>query len=583
MTAKCKGNSFLKILLTGNPNVGKSVVFSRFTGAKVISANFPGTTVTVTRGETVFAKRKLELIDVPGAYSLHSANKAEEVATKIIEKDSCDIIFHVMDATSLERNLFFALEIIRLKKPVILLLNKWDLAKLKGIDIDTRKLSEALGVEVISFVAITGEGADKVVLQTEKIICKSYDNKTEIPLDDNEKWKFIGALTRKVQTITHKHPGFLEKLAEISISPGTGFFMAAAVLVLSFFAVRFIGEGLINFLLYPLYDKLYLPAVEVLVKLLDTKILSDILLGSSLRHISGMGVLSEGVKIALVIVLPYIFAFYLILGFLEDLGYLPRLAVLLDNFLHKLGLHGYASVPMILGLGCKVPAILSARILQGRRERIIVFAMLMLITPCMPQSALIFSVLSKHGLHYVFYVFAALFVTSVLAGVVLNKFLKGETTELFLEIPPWHIPSLKTVARKVKYKLKSYLAEAVPMILLGVLLINIGQMLGLLDIVAKSFYYPVTVLLGLPEESIYAVVLGFLRKDVSIAMLLPFGLTAGQLVIGSVFLSMYLPCVAAFFMIIREAGIKDALLVVSFNLFVTIIVCSLLNILKIVF
>lgn len=562
--------------------MGKSVVFSRLTGVGAVSANFPGTTVEFIKGTTILGNKKIRLIDVPGSYSMQPCNKAEEVAREIIKENSCDIILHIIDATNLERNLFFALEVIKLKKPVIILLNKWDLAKLKGITIDTRKLSEKLGVKVIPFVAITGEGVRKAVSEIENILANGYEHKLEIPSASSDKWKFIGTLSRKVQTIVHKHPGFLEKLAEISISPITGFLIAGVVLLLAFIIIRFIGEGLINFILEPLYENFYLPAVTNLVNSVNSDIVKTVLLGTQTGHNAGIGVLTEGVNIALVNVLPYIFAFYLISSFLEDLGYLPRLAVLLDKFLHRLGLHGYAGIPMILGLGCKVPAIMSARILEGRRERIIVFAMILLIAPCMPQSALIFSVLAKHGLEYVFYVFLTLFISAIGGGLILNKFLKGNTPELFMEIPNWHIPSFKVLSGKVLIKLKSYLLDAVPMILLGILIINMGHIMGLIDIMVKIFKYPITVILGIPTESVYAFALGFLRKDASVAMLTAFDFSSGQMVIGCVFLSMYLPCMAALFMIIREAGLKDALKVIAFNLFVTICVCGILNLIRII-
>ena len=566
-----------KILLMGNPNVGKSVVFWRLTGLDAVSSNFPGTTVEYTKGKTVLAGKKFTLTDVPGAYSLKPSNKAEEVASQIIKSKDYDLILHIIDSVNLERNLFFALQTINTGKPIILLLNKWDLAKLKGIDIDCEKLSQKLGVKVVPFVAVTGEGIKEVENSVKNILERGYKKDVLLPPSDNERWKFIGDLSKKVQTITHKHPTIIERLAEISISPITGMLTALAVLIASFFVVKFLGEGLTNYILEPVYQTIYLPFVEFLASYIKVDFLKAILLGSGAGQVSEFGVLTEGVHIALVTVLPYIFAFYLIMSFLEDLGYLPRLAVLLDRFLHKMGLHGYASIPMILGLGCKVPAILAVRSLENRRQRITALTMTLLIAPCMPQSALIFAILAKQGMQYVFYVFITLFITSVIAGIVLNRLLKGERHELFVEIPPWHLPNIKTLLFKLKFRIKSYVFEAVPLIILGVLLINVGQLLGLAEILVKFFHYPVTLILGLPDESVPAIILGFLRKDVSIAMLTPFGLSAGQLVIGSVFLSMYLPCAASFFMMIKEAGLKDTLKIVIYNLTLAVLVCAVLN------
>jgi ferrous iron transport protein B len=283
------------------------------------------------------------------------------------------------------------------------------------------------------------------------------------------------------------------------------------------------------------------------------------LLGVTPAPMESFGLLTTGIFIPFVAVLPYILAFYLILSLLEDLGYLPRLAVLLDDFMHRLGLHGYGTIPVMLGLGCKVPGILAARVLETRRERVIATALALMVAPCMPQSAMIFSLLGPHGIGWVFLVFGAIAATGLTAAALLHRFTRGETPELFVEIPPYHVPPLRLLARKVWMRVKAFLFEAVPMIMLGVFLVNLADMTGALDTISEAFRRPLEAVFGLPGETVSVMVLGFLKKDVSIAMLSPFGLTPEQLTVASVFLALYLPCLASLLVMVRELGLRDSL------------------------
>ena len=265
-------------------------------------------------------------------------------------------------------------------------------------------------------------------------------------------------------------------------------------------------------------------------------------------------------------VMSYVLAFYALLGFLGDLGYLPRLAVLLDSLLHKIGLHGYGSLPIMLGFGCKVPAVMGIRILETRRERIIALALILVLAPCISQTAMIISILSPYGLEYMLIVFFALFINGILAGTVLNKLMKGETPELFMEIPSWQIPQLRPLLRKLWIRMREYLFDALPLILFGVLFVDLMQFSGLTDWIAKIARYPVEFVLGLPAETTPLLILGFLRKDISIALLEPFNLPPAELVVACVFMAMYLPCIATFFVMLRESGWKDTLKVIALTL-----------------
>ena len=555
-----KKNTFL---LAGNPNVGKSLIFSRLTGIGIISSNFPGTTVGLNYGQTVFNGDSYDIIDIPGLYRLEEEWLIEGKKRNLFKELDYDFIVCVADASHLERNLYFLLEIMQLKKPVILLLNKFDEAQRKGIQINVKELEKQLGIPVVPAVATTGEGLKELSYQASLITEQKLPmSELQVPPTAEGKWHIIGDIISKVQVIKHKHPSIWENLQRIATNPVTGIPLAFVVLVVSFFVVRFVGESIIDFL-SPFYDNYYFPFMQKLFAgwFGDSNWLTHILVGDGGEQY--FGILTDGLKIALVDVMSYVLAFYALLGFLGDLGYLPRLAVLLDGLLHKIGLHGYGAIPIMLGFGCKVPAVMGVRVLETRRERIIALALILVMVPCISQTAMIFAILAPYGIKYLLMVFGILFLCGILAGTVLNKLMRGETPELFMEIPSWQIPQWRPLLRKLWIRMKEYLGDALPLILGGVFLVDLMQLSGLTDWLTKVLRFPVEHLLSLPGEITPVLLLGVLRKDVSIAMLSPYHLTPEQLVVCCIFMTMYLPCVATFFVMLRESGLKDTLRVVA--------------------
>lgn len=563
-------------LLAGNPNVGKSLVFSRLTGIGILSSNFPGTTVGLNYGTTVFNSESYTIIDIPGLYRLEEKWVIEGKKRDLFKELEYDFIVCVADASHLERNLYFTLEVMSLGKPVILLLNKFDEAERKGISIDVRGLSKKLGIPVIAVVATTGEGLKRLEVTVGKLdegVCRGR-TPLSVPDTPEGKWHLIGDIVRHVQKIRHKHATLTEKLQAWATHPVTGLPIALGVLALSFLLIMFAGEQIIG-LLEPLYDDYYFPFMQKLFGFLHGNALSLFLLGDGGTQY--FGVLTDGLKIALVDVMPYVLVFYALLGFLGDLGYLPRLAVLLDRILHRIGLHGYGAIPIMLGFGCKVPAVMGVRVLETRRERIIALALILLLAPCISQTAMILSILSPYGLKYLFIVFGVLVLNGVVAGTLLNRLLKGETPEIFMEIPSWSIPRLRPLARKIWLRMKEYLFDALPLILAGVLFVDLMQFSGLTDWLAKIFRYPVEYMLHLPSDTTPLLLLGFLRKDISIALLEPFHLPPEQIAVACVFMAMYLPCVATFFVILRENGLKDTLRIVGLTMALALLSASVLR------
>ena len=564
----------MKILLMGNPNVGKSVVFSRLTGVGVISSNYPGTTVGYSKGFMKLGEEKVEVIDVPGTYTLEPTTEAEEIASRML--NTGDLVIQVVDATNLERNLYLTLQLLERDIPVIVALNMWDDTKHLGIHIDIDKLRELLGVPVVPTIAVTGEGIKELVESIPQAI--SPDS---APRTHDERWATIGIIVEQVQQITHRHHTWRERLGDASVRPLTGSIIALAVLACAFLVIRFIGESLIGYVLDPLFN-LLTPAILRLHALLGgTGFFHDILIGKlvdgEVNFVESFGLLTTGLYVPFAMVLPYIISFYLVLGLLEDLGYLPRLAILMDTVMHRLGLHGYAIIPSMLGLGCNVPAILATRILESKRERFIAATLISIAIPCAALQAMIIGLVGQHGAQYVAIVYGTLLIVWVVLGIILNRFVRGFSPELLVEIPPYRLPPWQTMLQKLWMRVHGFLLEAVPIILISVVVINIIYVLGIFDAIANFTAPIVTGLLGLPKEAITALVIGFLRKDVALGMLAPLALTTEQLVVGSVVLAMFFPCIATFVILLKELGVVNMLKSAGIMIVAALLVGGALN------
>ena len=665
-----------KVLLFGNPNVGKSALFNRLTGAKVIISNYPGTTVEFTKGSMWLDGEKTSVEDAPGTYSLEPSNPAEEVAVKMLEESGEDgVVVLVLDSTTLERGLFLTLQVLKRRLPTVVALNMWDEAKHIGVEIDRERLEKELGVPVVPTVAITGAGVKELVGSFNKAAVSQID------FDDAEIWHRVGDIVRDVQTVRHRHPTFLERLGDASVKPLTGIPLAIIVMILSFYVIRYIGEGLIGYA-EPLFEK-YWAAVALKVSdwFGNEGVVHDVVVGeladeeigtlfeeNGVRKVlieekvgevvtedgkrvvvveeeeasvekpfeevvkeieederaewsveekrlivrrrltldeakeeaveesaakfvveeekliarrvdygESFGLLTTGLFVPFGAVLPYVFAFFLVLSLLEDIGYLPRLAVLVDTVMHRLGLHGMAIIPMMLGLGCNVPGALSARILVSRKERFIAMALMSIAVPCMAQIAMVFGLAGKFGPNALLPIFGTLFVVWILIGILMKRFVKGESPEILLDVPPYRLPYWKALLKKVWMRIVWFVRGAVPWVLLGVLIVNILYTLGVIEFVGGIAAPVITGLLGLPEDAVGALIIGFLRKDVAVGMLEPLHLSLAQTVVACVILALYFPCVATFAVLLRELGLKDMLKSVLIMVLSAVVVGTLLN------
>ncbi|MGD2175475.1 MAG: ferrous iron transporter B, partial [Candidatus Brocadiaceae bacterium] len=459
-----------RVLLMGNPNVGKSAVFSRLTGAQVIASNYPGTTVTFSEGLMKLDGTTCRVIDVPGTYTLEPLSRAEEVAVSMLEEG--DVVVNVVDSTNLERNLNLTLQLLRRGVPMVVALNMWDEAIEHGVRIDVAKLKELLGVPVVPTCAISGEGLRDLQQSLHEA------RPGEINYDEEQRWCLIGEIVEQVQQVEHRHPSLGQRLSHATVHPVIGPLFALVVLATSFEIVRFVGEGLIGFVAEPLFEWLWVPLMEQLSAALGGGgILHDLLVGElvdgSVSLGESFGVLTTGLYIPFAAVLPYVFAFYLVLGLLEDSGYLPRLGVLVDNVMHRIGLHGLSIVPMLLGLGCNVPGALGLRVLETRKERFIGATILGICVPCMAQIAMIAGLLGQYGAAGFLPVFGTLFLLAIGLGMALKRFTSGTTPEILVDIPPYRFPYWSALLKKLWMRMRGFIKEAVPYVLLGVVVVNV--------------------------------------------------------------------------------------------------------------
>ncbi len=571
-----------KILLIGNPNVGKSVVFARLTGVQVMTSNYAGTTVEYRKGFMKLADEKFEVIDLPGTYSLEPTSKAEEVTRDFLEeafrKDKDLIVLNVVDSTNLERNLHLTLDLIDRGYPVMAALNMCDELKHRGVEVDFEKIESLLGAPVIATCGVTALGVRQLKDRLSEVKLRPARIRTH-----DELWQAVGEIILAAQKLTHKHHNWREFLEDLSIHPVSGVAIGIIVIYAVFKIVRFIGEGLTTYLLDPVFNNIYAPLLMKLSAFLGQNnflhhVLIGDLLSGTIDYKNSAGLLTTAPYVEFNLVLPYIISFYLVLGLLEDIGYLPRFALLLDAVMHRLGLHGFAIIPILLGFGCNVPGIMATRVLESKRERFIASTLISIAVPCAALQAMMLRLLSPFGIYPLIIVYASLFFVWVVIGFILNHSLKGYSPELVLEIPPYRFPPADIFFSKLWIRVREFIFDALPYVMLGVVIINLLQYIHIFEIVSDFFAPVMKAVLGLPKDAIFPLCIGFLRKDIAAGLLIPLGLSIKQLIIACVVLSMSFPCIATFVIFLKELGWKYLLAGIAIMAGVTLLVGGILNI-----
>jgi ferrous iron transport protein B len=609
----------MRIAIAGPPNVGKSVIFSALTGVGTITSNYPGTTVEYLEGEAIFHGEKVTVIDLPGIYSLAGGSEDERVATELLAQSPPDKVIVVMDATRLEPCLVLLFQIIELGYPAIVALNFMDVAR-KRHTTDLEQLSAIVGLPVVPMTAITGEGVEdliRVVLQTATVSDHKVHYRSEIEslisvmleasqgthlgfaprgaaiklLEGNpyftshypeeakalaeqarmdfkkehnetlevhinrDRYGEAGTIIAKVVARVPHQRSRKERISDLTLRPITGIPILLCILGLIFLSVVFLGGFLESLLL-----GIYIPATQGFFDWLAQAI------GGQFGAAISAG-LNMSIQAILAIVIPYILVFYLILALLEDSGYLPRVVILLDGVMHRIGLHGRAIIPMVVGTGCNVPAILSTRVIESRRERLILSAIIIMAVPCSAQTAVIMGTVGAFaGLLPAMAIFVILLGLVLLAGMLFHRFLKFEPTALLFEIPDLTVPRLNNVLSKTWARINDFFIVAFPILLVGSLILELLMQYGVLDALVDPLAWLTVGLLGLPAVTIIALIFGIMRKEMALQLLvILFGtadlatvMTPQQLFIFALVMATYMPCMSAFAVMGREFGWKDA-------------------------
>lgn len=376
-------------------------------------------------------------------------------------------------------------------------------------------------------------------------------------LSASERWDLIDKISKKTIKLGQYRHTLKDAIADITVKPLTGIPVAIAILYgfWAFFGA-FAGFFTDGFLV-KLFDVYWLPWLQEVFPLSKGSWLYYIFVGDPLAEncFEALGVLTSGLFVAIGVVLPAIVAFYLILTLLEDSGYLPRLAVLIDTVLHKIGLHGYAIVPSILSLGCNVPGCAACRILETKKQRFMMMTLLAIFIPCGAQLGIMLKVIPETVGWVILYLLMGYFIL----GFILNKIIPGKSPEILLDIPPYRRPTVGNTGRKLWIKVSSFFTAAIPFVLLGVIIVNVLHLIGVMDWLANSLSPLLSGWFGVPKETVGPLIVAFLRKDLAVAQLSAIEMTRYQMITSVVLVSIYFPCVATFVMLLREGGWKGLL------------------------
>jgi len=624
----------MRIAFVGQPNAGKSTIFNGLAGYKTITANFPGQTVHYTVSKVTFGDETFEIVDLPGIYSLTAIDKAELESRKYILSGQADVVVNVIDASTLSRSLELTLQLTELQVPMVICLNMIDEARRKGMEINIEKLSKIFGVPVIETVANKGIGLNKIFIYAKEAYYKRlipniqpFHKDIEEKIEEIEKIipeeflpnipkRYVAVkllegdreLIEKIKNYSEIFNKVKEIREEIKSSHGrhadTVISSERHALTMNIFEeVTKVGEPLkstrekIDDLLtnrYLGYPMLFLILFgiffivfeigklieEPLISIFDSFIqkLPTIVKEESLIFFILKGLL-EGFSGGLGVAIPYLIPFFIGLTILEDIGYLPRMAFLMDTVMHRIGLHGKSVLPFIISYGCNVPGVMATRILESPRDRFIT-ATLSVLVPCAARTTIIFGLVGAYiggiaaaGL-YIFNL-----VVIMILGAILTKFIPEITPGLIMEIPPLRIPTFKNVFMKTWLRLKDFILVAWPLLIISSIILSFLEYFKIDTIINLIFYPLVSWILGLPEQTGLTLLFGILRKELSMIMLfqamdttdLSKVMTNIQLIIFTIFTIFYIPCVGTIGALIRELGTKKTIIISSLTILLAII------------
>ena len=604
----------VRIILVGQPNVGKSSLLNAIVGPRVIVSNYPGTTIELTKAEKIIDDTRILFIDTPGIYSLSASGEEERITKRILfEEDNFDGIVVVADATALERSLYIVINILEAGIPVIIALNFVEDAEKKGIKINYKKLENILGIPVIPINPLTKKGLKKflnIVLSIKQMcrqsflvryddhIEKAIDMISKVIFDDSRLPKRVIALKILEEDIDfyryirdervvkeakkflgEHHPNYVEDIYV------TRYGLASLITekvtrIIPVEEKRSLEDALDNVFFHriwgPIATTLFFTSV-FLALLLFGNWIQGILMGLSENLLSSLGlskyfvasiILTYGLKgliAGISIALPYVFIFYLLLGLLEDIGLLPRFLVSIDRFMKKIGLPGNAFIPLTLGLGCSVPAVRATRIQSSRREQFTVASFLSFV-PCSSRTAILMGIVGYYaGLKWMALAFTTIFIAGFIWAFARKSIFGSVRKPLFIELPPYRRPILRNVLAKSWIRMKDFIYIVIPLLILGGLAYSIIEIMGFTSFIVKPLSPLMMRWLELPGDAAIPLIFGFLQKDLTGAMLLTaLGtnlsdiLTPLQIYVFGVAASIGIPCINAWGIFIKEFGFRKA-------------------------
>ncbi len=565
----------LRIALVGNPNVGKSVLFGRLTGRYATVSNYPGTTVSLTRGRALVGAEVCDLVDTPGVNALEGALSEDERITRdvLADPEGVDLVVQVADARNLRRALALTAQIAAFRKPTILVLNMVDEAWMRGISVDAARLAGRLGIPVVEMVAVEGRGLPAL----RDALASATVPSVPVRQQALERAAWAHELTRETRRVSNLTlVRAQEALGRATRQPVPGLLILAAVLYGVYLFVGVFGaQTLVGFFEDTLFGRLVNPAAIWLAdRFIPVPLVRDFLVGE-------YGLVTMGMTYAIAIVLPVVTTFFLAFGFLEDSGYLPRLAIFADRIFRVMGLNGKAVLPMVLGLGCDTMATMTTRILATPKERLIAILLLALGIPCSAQLATIMGILGGISFAALLTLFGVVAGQMLLVGWLAARALRGDRSEFVLELPPIRWPKAQNVLMKTQLRVRWYLGEAVPLFLVGTALLFTLDRFHALGMISRAARPIVTGWLGLPADSAQIFVMGFLRRDYGAAGLFRLArsgqLTGAQSVVALTVMTLFVPCVANFLMIVRERGLRVASTMLAFITVVAVVTGAGLN------
>ncbi len=570
-----------RVVLAGNPNVGKSLFFNAYTGLYVNVSNFPGTTIDVPKGQMLGTEALI--MDTPGVYGLSGLSEEETVAENAIS--SADIIINVVSALSLERDLFLTQQLIDAGKRLIVAVNQMDEAESRSLKIDLVKLEKMLGVPVLPTVAVTLDGiaAVKKAIPSARLgytIPDAPPPETLKAMEANmgDRIRIYGLRRQHVNAIARQVVQDLSTpdsranrvsnwLGQALLNP----FIAFVVMLIVLYALYQVVGIWVAGDLVSLTEGKFMLGKEAwgwpgLVPIMQGVIQHVFAKGTFLYTVFGgeFGVLTMSVQYIFGVLFPLVFGFYVYISILEDCGYLPRVAVITDGLLNKIGLNGRAVIPLILGLGCVTMATVSTRVLTSNRERTIASTILAITIPCSAQLGVLIALMAKAGGVNAWLVYCLVLIGVLTAlGTALNKLLPGRSTSLILDLPPMRLPNAKNITRKTWVRTVVFLKEAAPLFIAGSLLVAVLQATHALEWLQASLGPLIKAVLQLPYETAQVFIMGLVRRDFGAAGLyfMADRLTHIQLLTCLTVITLFVPCFASATVIWKERGMKEGVTV----------------------